>query len=127
MDFESFTLQGTGNTEELNGGVCLDSFTVSVCICLELFLYVFLTIVIFQSNTGQQIPTICGQNTGQHSKYSIGLNIEYILMVFWNTVYVDMGAQASDTATLNFAFSGTASTRAWEVKATQIPCASRSA
>ena len=42
-------------------------------------------------------------------------------------VYVDMGAQASDTATLNFAFSGTASNRAWEVKATQIPCASRSA
>ena len=43
------------------------------------------------------------------------------------TVYVDMGAQASDTATLNFAFSGASSNRAWEVKATQIPCASRSA
>ena len=40
LDFESFTLQGTGNTEELNGGVCLDSFTVSVCICLKVFLYI---------------------------------------------------------------------------------------
>merc|ERR1712062_112380 len=41
----------------------------------------------------------------------------------------DKGGSSSGscTATLNFAFSGAASTRAWEVKATQIPCASRSA
>ena len=35
LDFESFTLQGTGNTEETDGtnggGKCLDSFSVSVC------------------------------------------------------------------------------------------------
>ena len=71
---------------------------------------------------------ICGQNTGQHSKCSSKLKYKRIYFHdFLNTVYVDMGAQASDTATLNFAFSGAASTRAWEVKATQIPCASRSA
>ena len=35
LDFESFTLQGTGNTVETDGtnggGKCLDSFSVSVC------------------------------------------------------------------------------------------------
>ena len=34
LDFESFTLLGTGNTDETDGttggGLCLDSFTVSV-------------------------------------------------------------------------------------------------
>ena len=36
LDFESFTIQGTGNTAEgdtnagTNGGVCLDSFSVTV-------------------------------------------------------------------------------------------------
>jgi len=94
LDFESFTLLGTGNTVETDGttggGLCLDSFTVS-------------------TNTGQSAmgigaPVICGQNTGQH-------------------MYVDMGTLASDTATLSFAFKGESTLRAWEVKVSQIPCA----
>ena len=40
-------------------------------------------------------------------------------------VYVDMGTLAGDTATLNFAFGGDASNRAWEVKVSQVPCAAR--
>ncbi len=27
----------------------------------------------FQTNTGQSIPTICGANTGQHSKFYLEL------------------------------------------------------
>ncbi len=30
LDFEAFTIQGTGATTEVNGGACLDSFTVTV-------------------------------------------------------------------------------------------------
>ena len=61
LDFESFSILGTGNTLEvqldaagaavvLTGGTCLDTFDVRV-------------------NTNQRIPTICGQNTGQHSMF----------------------------------------------------------
>ncbi|XP_059097601.1 uncharacterized protein LOC131891925 [Tigriopus californicus] len=92
LDFETFSIQGTGNTEEIDtdltpldpGGVCLDTFTATV-------------------NTGQNIPTICGQNTGQH-------------------IYLDVGTLSSDTAQLNFAFNGASNNRQWEIKVTQIPC-----
>ena len=33
-----------------------------------------------------------------------------------------MGTLASDTATLNFAFGGSSTSRMWEVKVSQIPC-----
>ena len=38
------------------------------------------------------------------------------------TVYTDIGSQTSDTATLTFAFDGTATNRMWEIKVTQVPC-----
>jgi len=38
------------------------------------------------------------------------------------TVYVDIGNQASDTATLNFAFATASTIRNWEIKVTQIEC-----
>ncbi|XP_059097323.1 uncharacterized protein LOC131891710 [Tigriopus californicus] len=92
LDFETFSIQGTGNTVETNtlaapptlGGVCLDTFTATV-------------------NTGHRIPTICGQNTGHH-------------------IYVDIGYLPTDTAQLNFGFTGAATNRQWEIKVTQIPC-----
>ncbi|XP_059097812.1 uncharacterized protein LOC131892089 [Tigriopus californicus] len=92
LDFESFVIQGTGNTLELDttsnpptfGGICKDRFTVSVA-------------------TGSFIPTICGQNTGQH-------------------IYADIGNLDSDTAQLNFQFDGSTSLRQWAIKVTQIPC-----
>jgi hypothetical protein len=38
---------------------------------------------------------------------------------------MDMGTASTGTSTLDFTFSGTSSsTRQWEIKATQIPCAS---
>ena len=37
--------------------------------------------ILFQTNTGQVIPTICGANNGEH-------------------IYIDIGAANSDTATV---------------------------
>ena len=53
--------------------------------------------------SGLSSPTICGMNSGQH-------------------VYMDMGNQNSNTATVAFTFSGTSTTRQWDIKVTQIPC-----
>jgi len=85
LDFEDFTTAGPSLTDETSGGVCVDSFTVTV-------------------NTGQTIPAICGQNTGQH-------------------IYVDVGSGSSDTATIQMSF-GTSTTvsRKWDIKVAQIPC-----
>ena len=49
MDFERFTTNGPAATDETDGGLCQDMLTVTV-------------------NTGQAIPEICGENSGQHSK-----------------------------------------------------------
>lgn len=37
---------------------------------------------------------------------------------------MEMGNEESDTASLEFTFSGTSTIRTFEIKATQIPCAS---
>ena len=52
MDFETFTTVGPSDTEETNGGECVDKLTFSV-------------------STGQSIPELCGDLTGQHSKSMI--------------------------------------------------------
>jgi len=85
LDFEQFTTAGPSLTTEVSGGVCIDSFSVTV-------------------NSGQSIPAVCGQNTGQH-------------------MYIDIGSGSSDTATLQFSF-GTSTTvsRKWDIKVAQIPC-----
>lgn len=43
------------------------------------------------------------------------------------TVYVDIGNQATDAATLSFAFAGSANNRAFDIKVTQVECSSISA
>jgi hypothetical protein len=42
-------------------------------------------------------------------------------------VYLDIGAAAADTASLAFAFTGTTGSRMWEIKVTQVICASAAA
>lgn len=37
-------------------------------------------------------------------------------------VYVDIGTIPTDTAQLNFGFSGATNNRQWEIKVTQLPC-----
>ena len=49
LDFERFTTNGPADTAETSGGLCQDILTTTV-------------------NTGQVIPEICGENSGQHSK-----------------------------------------------------------
>merc|ERR1711981_1340771 len=50
-----------------------------------------------------QIPTICGANTGEH-------------------IYVEIGAGATDSATLAFSFIANAANRGFELKVTQYTC-----
>jgi len=45
-----------------------------------------------------------------------------LITIFQITVYVDIGNEASGTATLAFAFSGAATNRKWDIKVSQIPC-----
>ena len=42
-------------------------------------------------------------------------------------MYIDMGAEQADSVKLAFAFVGDSSLRTWEIKTTQIPCASSAA
>ena len=62
-----------------------------------------INIFLSQSNSGQTVPPICGIMTGQH-------------------IYVDLGALPSDSATLNFGFTGASTSRLWDIKVAQIPC-----
>ena len=52
------------------------------------------------------------------------LNI-YFNFFFNISVYVDMGAGNSDTATLALAFNGANTNRKWDIKVAQIPCGAR--
>jgi hypothetical protein len=38
------------------------------------------------------------------------------------SVYIDMGNVATDTTTLAFTFTGTSTTRLWEIKVSQVSC-----
>ena len=81
-----------------------------------------------QSPSGQNVPIICGDNTGQHSKQTYNVIYKYTKCVTYIIlVYVDMGANSGDSATLAFGVSGDSTNRLWDIKVTQIPCASRSA
>ena len=51
LDFETFTTQGPAATEETAGDLCVDTFTVTASVSTS------------------SVPIICGDNTGQHSKY----------------------------------------------------------
>jgi len=53
LDFETFTTQGPADTEEISGGVCVDSLVVS-------------------GTSGLSSPVICGMNTGQHVYMDMG-------------------------------------------------------
>lgn len=80
-------MAGSSTVEE-TGFACQDTFRISGL------------------GSGQQIPTICGSNNGQH-------------------IYIDMGEDAGDTASLNFAFgAGANGNRVWEIKVSELFCRS---
>ena len=112
LDFEQFSIAANTGTEEGSatnmGGVCIDSFTVTVSSIDYISCFMNQTIketLLFQTSTGQAIPTICGSNNGQH-------------------IYVDVGQDNSDKATLTFTFGSPTNTvsRKWDIKASQIQC-----
>ena len=52
LDFETFFISGPRGSDELDGGLCsIDAFNV-----------------LGQVQAENTVPTICGENTGQHSK-----------------------------------------------------------
>jgi len=61
------------------------------------------TFTVTSSTSSINYPVICGDNTGQH-------------------IYVDIGTEASGTATLAFAFDGASTLRKYDIKVAQIPC-----
>jgi len=87
LDFETFTTVGPTDTEEMAGYTCTDMMTVT-------------------TSSGQSVPTLCGDLTGQH-------------------IYIDLGTGSSDSANLALAFSGTNTNRKWDIKVAQIPCGAR--
>ncbi len=50
------------------------------------------------------------------------LKVKVFIMSFFSLVYVDMGNVATDTTTLAFTFTGTSTTRIWEIKVSQLTC-----
>lgn len=72
----------------------------AVFVCLDTF-------TVSGLNTGQVVPQLCGNNVGQH-------------------MYLELGTESSDTATMEFVFGATAFNRNYEIKVTQILCESGS-
>jgi hypothetical protein len=95
LDFDTFViLAGTGTSTIVAGAPpyredntfdCQDTFTVTGL------------------SNAQNIPTICGTNSGEH-------------------IYVELGMGASNTATLDFSFGSAAGNRMFEVKVSQFTC-----
>ncbi len=84
-----------------------------------------------QTSTGQSIPPFCGENAGQHSnKDKLKLPTQCLNKLFFS-VYIDIGANSGDSATIQFAFNTPAGTtalaRLWDVKVTQIECSNGNA
>ena len=87
----------------------------------------YLHYTFLQTTAGGAIPVICGKNSGQHGKRNNSIvfcikSEAYIAPYNFLLVYINMGSGSSDTATLDFSFTGVNSARAWEVKVTQLPC-----
>jgi hypothetical protein len=104
LDFVTFT------TAQPTGGACTDTFEVG--------------------GSSNIAPTICGDNSGQHSKKnkqlnSIKLNCNYYFII----VYLDVQSSAisSTDLTLKFNFAAGISTypylpRSWNIKVAMLPC-----
>ena len=89
---------------------------------------------IFQSPTQYTIPAISGENSGYHGNSMIIIRTIQIKvhLAYWIkthpyihiliSVYVEVGKDASATATLDFSFGSSTIARSWEIKVTQLEC-----
>ena len=125
------------NTEETTGGECAtDKLAITVSYidvhfksctrCKTLYAthpYRRLQEVPYQSSVAKTQDNMVSEiiisflNQILGSSYILRLTISFYLLV-----YINMGSGSSDTATLDFSFTGVNSARAWEVKVTQLPC-----
>ena len=73
---------------------------------------------------GSPVPSICGTNTGAHSKYFMSqkvLNLNNIV-----SVYIDMGLSSNSPIVLTVVTSGQSFERSFSVQITQLECDSLS-
>ena len=96
LDFQTMT----GYTATVNG-VCTDKFDAT-------------------GQTGQDPPTICGTNTGYHSKIIVLLCLNTFIFPI-PQVYVEFGATSSDTIEVKTTY-GAAGSKQWNILARQIAC-----
>ena len=79
MDLESFTLRATGQTSDYDVTAvpneiaeCIDTFDIQVRNNYSFFRWIFNACVFFfkkKSTAYSSVPTICGENSGQHSEF----------------------------------------------------------
>ena len=88
LDFERFTTNGPSLTTEANGGLCQDMLTITTVSwpTKNVSKYILWLWKSFQ-NTGQVIPEICGENSGQHGKGYIYVSNRIVFTVHWRTVF----------------------------------------
>ena len=111
IDFDEFTL---AHPDE-NGLCTTDSFMV-------------------RTTVGERLPILCGENTGQHSKYTIN-NLMIVLrlvrqmltniiqlIVFLVLVYIDMGRGSANPVVLSVVSNGEKVTRKWKIRISMISC-----
>ena len=97
LDFQTFS-GFTVSTVAASRGACTDSFAAA-------------------GQTSVNPPTICGTNTGYHSKTSRDVHSPTSLY----SVYVEFGAAAGDTITLTNTFTDLTA-KSWNILARQIAC-----
>lgn len=111
LDFTQFNIRGP---ETVNNVCTYDQFIVS---------------------GGNPVPTICGNNNGNHSEHNRSrsgfhffffFSSSLILMIITKTshleVYVDTGVGQTNPVTLTFVTSGNSFPRSWKVRISQIRC-----
>ena len=97
LDFQTFS------------GYTVDTTTAGVGFCTDSF--------VAAGQSGVNPPTICGTNTGYHSKTSRDVHSPTSLY----SVYVEFGAAAGDTITLTNTFTDLTA-KSWNILARQIAC-----
>ena len=102
LDFVTFT------TAQPTGGTCTDTFEVG--------------------GSSNIAPTICGDNSGQHSKkrpVTFEFLFSYLVMCIVRIVYLDVPSSAISPTDVQLVFyfpSGTAATSLWNIKIAMLPC-----
>ena len=99
LDYDSFS--GFGTTTPT--GTCSDSLEV-------------------KGQTGKNPPSICGTNTGYHSKIVSIISSHHISSSSSSSVYAEFGTSDTDTVSVTITYSSTTTAKKFNVLARQISC-----